>query len=73
MKLTAVLGETVITIDQFLRLRIGDVLTLDEKTISPIKLMVEDQPYCYGKPGVIGKNMGVQVLDIIDKDVENYE
>jgi flagellar motor switch protein FliM len=25
------------------------------------------------KPGVIGKYMGIQILDIIDKDVENYD
>lgn len=73
MKLSAVLGETNVTVDDFLKLGIGDVITLNEKTNSPIKLMVEDEPYCYGKPGIVGKNMGVQILDIIDKDVENYE
>ncbi len=73
MNLTAVLGTVNITVDDFLRLGIGDVLTLNNKTNMPIKLMVEDEPYCYGKPGVLGKNMGVQILDIIDKDVENYE
>ncbi|AKN33906.1 flagellar motor switch protein FliM [Clostridium carboxidivorans P7] len=73
MNLTAVLGTTNITVDDFLRLGVGDVLTLNDKANTPIKLMVEDKPYCYGKPGVLGKNMGVQILDIIDKDVENYE
>jgi flagellar motor switch protein FliM len=73
MNLTAVLGTVNITVDDFLRLGTGDVLTLNEKTNMPIKLMVEDKPYCYGKPGILGKNMGVQILDIIDKDVENYE
>lgn len=73
MNLTAVLGTTNITVDDFLRLGVGDVLTLNDKANMPIKLMVEDKPYCYGKPGVLGKNMGVQILDIIDKDVENYE
>ncbi|WPC41087.1 flagellar motor switch protein FliM [Clostridium sp. JS66] len=73
MSLTAVLGNTNITVDDFLRLGVGDVLTLNDKANTPIKLMVEDKPYCYGKPGILGKNMGVQILDIIDKDVENYE
>jgi flagellar motor switch protein FliM len=72
LKLTAVLGSAKLTVDEFLKLGIGDVVTLDEKTNSPVKLVVEDEPYYYGKPGVIGKNMGVQILDIIDKDVENY-
>lgn len=72
IKLTAVLGTAQITVDEFLRLGVGDVVTLNEKTSSPIKLVVEDEPYYYGKPGILGKNMGVQILDIIDKDVENY-
>jgi flagellar motor switch protein FliM len=72
MNLATVLGTANITVDDFLKLNIGDVITLDEKTSSPVKLMVENEPYYYGKPGTIGKNMGVEILDIIDKDVENY-
>lgn len=73
MKLTAVLGTADITVNEFLGLNIGDVLTLNERISSPVKLMVEDKAYYHGKPGILGKNMGIQVLDIIDKDVENYE
>ncbi|MFL0197082.1 flagellar motor switch protein FliM [Clostridium sp. WILCCON 0269] len=73
IQLTALLGTTEITVDEFLNLNIGDVLALKEKTTDPVKLMLEDKIYYYGKPGLIGKNMGVEVLDIIDKDVENYE
>lgn len=69
----AQLGSTNLTVDDFLRLSVGDVITLDEKCTSPVKLMVEDKPYFYGKPGTIGKYAGVQIIDIIDKDVENYE
>jgi len=72
MKLSAVLGSADITVDDFLNLCVGDVITLNEKNNSPVMLTVEDKPYCYGKPGIIGKNMGVEILDIIDKDVENY-
>jgi flagellar motor switch protein FliM len=72
MKLSAVLGTADITVNDFLSLNVGDVITLNEKSSSPVKLTVEDKPYCYGKPGIIGKNMGIQILDIIDKDVENY-
>lgn len=72
IKLTAVLGRAQLTVNEFLRLGVGDVVTLNEKISSPIKLVVEDEPYYYGKPGILGKSMGVQILDIIDKDVENY-
>ncbi|CAB1241543.1 flagellar motor switch protein FliM [Clostridium sp. MT-14] len=73
MQLSAVLGTARLTVEEFLNLNIGDVITLNENTKSPIKMMVEDKVYCYGKPGIIGKNMGVEILDIISKDVENYE
>ncbi|WP_125152121.1 flagellar motor switch protein FliM [Clostridium rectalis] len=67
-----VLGSTYITVEDFLKLSSGDVITLNEKANSVVKIKVEDEIYAYGKPGKMGKNMGVQVLDIIDKDVENY-
>lgn len=73
VSLTGVLGSTDITVDDFLKLSTGDVITLDNKSSSPVKLQVEDKVYYYGKPGIVGKNLGIQILDIIDKDVENYE
>ena len=73
MELTALLGTTNITVDDFLKLIPGDVITLDNRCAEAIKILVEDQESYYGKPGIAGKNLGVQVLDIIDKDVENYE
>lgn len=73
LPLTTILGTTNITVGDFLNLSIGDVITLDNKTSDPVKMVVENQPYMWAKPGIIGKNRGVQILDIIDKDVENYE
>jgi flagellar motor switch protein FliM len=73
VSMTALLGSTTITVDDFLRLTAGDVLTLENKSTSAVKMLVEDQEAYYAKPGIVGKNMGVQILDIIDKDVEIYE
>lgn len=73
VEVSAELGTEEITVDDFLRLRVGDIITLKNKTDDPVKILVEGKPYYYGKPGNLGKNMGVQILDIIDKDVENYE
>ena len=71
--LTGVLGGTNISVDEFLQLTVGDVITLDNSSDSQVKVYVEGH-LCYtGKPGIIGKNRGIQILDIIDKDVENYE
>lgn len=73
VSITAVLGKANIIVDDFLKLGTGDVLALDNRFNAPIKLFIENEEYFYVKPGVLGKNMGVEVLDIIDKDVENYE
>lgn len=73
LPLISILGSTNITVGDFLNLSIGDVITLDNKTSDPVKMVVGNQPYMWAKPGIIGKNRGVQILDIIDKDVENYE
>ena len=71
--ISAVLGSTNITVDDFLKLSVGDVVSLNKKSTSAIELFVEGEPCYFVKPGVLGKNIGVQILDIIDKDVENYE
>lgn len=73
VELSAQLGKTHLSVDDFLRLSIGDIIKLDNKCSKPIKLLVQDEEYYYAKPGTIGKNMGITVLDIIDKDVKEYE
>jgi flagellar motor switch protein FliM len=71
--LTVTLGDTSVTVDEFLKLCVGDVITLNDKCSSPVLVRIDENVHYTGKPGIIGKNMAVQILDIIDKDVENYE
>ena len=73
VEVIAELGHTNITVDDFLRLTVGDVMKLDTKSSSPIKVYVGDEECYYAKPGIVGKNMGVVVLDITDKEVKEYE
>ena len=69
----AELGHTNISVDDFLRLTVGDVIKLDTKSSSPIKVYVGNEECYYAKPGITGKNMGVIILDITDKEVNEYE
>ncbi|AOR22895.1 flagellar motor switch protein FliM [Clostridium taeniosporum] len=69
----AELGSTSIMVDDFLKLTKGDIIKLDDKSSSPIKVYVGNELCYYAKPGVTGKNMGVAILDIIDKEVKEYE
>ncbi|KYH34792.1 flagellar motor switch protein FliM [Clostridium tepidiprofundi DSM 19306] len=73
VSIASVLGNAHISVEEFLKLTAGDVITLDNKINDPIKIYIENKPYFYAKPGVIGKYRGVQILDIIDKDVDDYE
>lgn len=73
IEMSAELGCTHLTIDDFLNLSRGDIIRLDNKCTNPIKIYVEDQECYYARPGITGKSLGVAVLDIIDKDVNEYE
>ena len=73
IEMSAELGCTHLTINDFLNLSKGDIIRLDNKCTNPIKIYVEDQECYYARPGITGKNLGVAVLDIIDKDVNEYE
>lgn len=70
---SVLIGKTAITVEDFLRISVGDVLTLKEQINSTVTVMVGDEEYAYAKPGTIGRKMGIQILDIIDKDVEKDE
>lgn len=67
------LGDSYITIDDFLKLRIGDVIKIDSRCDSPVKVCIENEPCYIGKPGTIGKNLAVEILDTINKDVDRDE
>ncbi|CAM2810465.1 flagellar motor switch protein FliM [Hathewaya histolytica] len=73
IEMLSVLGDVSLSVEEFLKLSTGDVIGLNTKSSDPVKIYIGDRPYYYAKPGIIGKNRGVQVLDIIDKDVESYE
>lgn len=73
VEVTAELGHSSLTVDDFLKLTIGDVIKLDTKSSSPIKVYVGNEECYYAKPGIAGKNMGVMILDIIEKEVNGYE
>jgi len=69
----AELGHASVTVDDFLKLTVGDVIKLDTKSSSPIKVYVGNEECYYAKPGLSGKKMGVMILDITDKEVSEYE
>ncbi|NEU03481.1 flagellar motor switch protein FliM [Clostridium senegalense] len=69
----SILGKTEITVNDFLSLNIGDVITLDNNIDSPAEVYVEEQLTYIGKPGLSGKQRAVQIIEYISEDVENDE
>jgi flagellar motor switch protein FliM len=65
--LTAVLGETTITVDEVLRLQEGDVLLLGRGAVTSARLRVGDQYKFKGAPGLVGGRMAVKI-DTVESD-----
>ncbi|PKR78629.1 flagellar motor switch protein FliM [Halalkalibacillus sediminis] len=61
----AVLGETSISIEEFLNLGLDDVISLDQKIDDPLKLYVNDEPKFHVQPGKKRNKLAVQILDEI--------
>lgn len=68
--MTVELGRTWITVDDFIHLELGDVVRLDAKTDTPLKLFVEDRLHYFVQPGDLEGKLGVQILDYVEEDVE---
>lgn len=69
----AELGCAEIKVEEFLELVVDDIIKLDSKISDPVKLFVEDELCYIGKPGIIGKALGIELLDTISKDVNEDE
>lgn len=61
VELTAIAGQTTITVRDFLSLQVGDVITLDNAVGDDMLLMVENSPKFKAQPGTVGSHMAVQV------------
>lgn len=69
----AILGETTITISEFLRLQTNDVITLNQSIEKPLLLTVNQEPKFNVQPGKFKKRLAVQVLEEIKKGVNTHE
>ncbi|KMT21683.1 flagellar motor switch protein FliM [Clostridium cylindrosporum] len=67
------LGKSIVSVNDFLHLRIGDCITLNRKTSEPLDMYVEKRKHFKVYPGNIGRKTGVQIVEILDKDVEDNE
>lgn len=64
---TVILGRTVITLQQLLNLKLGDVITLDQSINEPLTLEVNNEPKMYVQVGRRNKKLAVQLLKAIER------
>lgn len=61
----AILGESMISVQEFLNLNIGDVIQLDQSIDRPLKIKVADYPKFIGQPGKVKNKIAIQILEKI--------
>ncbi|MEG2539392.1 MAG: flagellar motor switch protein FliM [Clostridium sp.] len=67
------LGKCTLNVNDFLHLRVGDCISLNQKINEPLNMFVEGRKHFKVYPGNIGRKTGVQIVEILDKDVEDNE
>ncbi len=74
MDVSAVLGETFITIKDLLDFRVGDVINLEKHVEDEIDIKVQRKKKFKGKLGLVGKSIGAQITrPILDNNEEEEE
>src|SRR5690625_3605803 len=62
VEVKTLLGETNITIDEFLNLSKDDIIALKQPIDQPLALTINNEPKFYVQPGKSKNNISVQVL-----------
>ncbi len=66
---SAVIGQTKLTIRDLLQLQQGDILCLDKKKDSDIIIQIGNKTERAGKTGLVGRKKAIEVTRIIEKEV----
>lgn len=63
LNLKTILGESTMTIEQFIKMTKNDIIVLNKSIDEPLVLYVNDEPKFYVQPGKVKNRLSVQVLD----------
>jgi flagellar motor switch protein FliM len=67
--LSVILGSTIVTLDDFLQFREGDIIQLSQLEGEDLDILVEDQLLFKGQPGALGQHLAVQITNWAEKEV----
>ena len=73
LPIQAILGESTITVQEFLNLNIGDVIQLDQHVDKPLQIKIADHTKFIGQPGKVKQNIAIQILDKIEGGEDDGE
>lgn len=64
----SILGKTYISVNEFIDLQVGDVITLDSYVNSDLTILVGDKHKFYGKPGIVKRKNSVLITGAVGKE-----
>lgn len=70
LELSAILGETDISLKKVLDITKGSIIDLDNKTTEPIKLLANGTEVARGEVVIIEDNFGLRITDITHNKIE---
>ena len=73
LPIVAELGESQITISEFLSLAVGDVISLNKPVEDGLAIRIGDRLKYIGSPGTIKDRVAVQIDEIVSEGVEEYD
>ncbi|MBO8129185.1 MAG: flagellar motor switch protein FliM [Peptococcaceae bacterium] len=69
--LSVVLGETEITVGEFLQLQVGDIIPLERRYNQDLDLLVEEELKYKVQAGILGRFLAVQVTGLVEAVDDN--
>lgn len=68
LTIIAELGNSEVTIEEFLNLEIGDVIRLNENVSDPLIVKVDDREKFHGYPGTSKGRMAIQITEVKEEE-----
>ncbi|MDP4097534.1 flagellar motor switch protein FliM [Paenibacillus sp. P96] len=73
LPIVAELGESSISVSEFLGLSVGDVISLNTSVKDGLSIKVGDKLKFIGSPGVLKERVAVQIDEIVSEGVEEFD
>ncbi|MBO9609167.1 MAG: flagellar motor switch protein FliM [Paenibacillaceae bacterium] len=73
LPIIAELGESQISVREFLGLAVGDVIALTKQVDEGLQIKVGEKLKYIGSPGTVKGKVAVQITDIVNEGVEEYD